>query len=129
MSHRKEIRFRLTDRVEENNRLTGRYRFHLADDPNIQGDIRDLSLSGAGFRVAGGNESLAVTLKQMGEFFLVMELHGTRITGQATYIWGLNLEDEFMGGLKFSSISPEDRLSMARIIDNLREDPKILHHS
>jgi c-di-GMP-binding flagellar brake protein YcgR len=115
--------------VEENNRLTGSYRFHLADDPNIQGDIRDLSVSGAGFRVAGGKESLAETLQEMGEFFLVMDLKGTRITGQASFIWGVNLGDEFMGGLKFSTISPEDRLSLAEIVDNLREDPKVLRSS
>lgn len=94
-------------------------------DGPVRAEVTNINMSGIGFEIESGDESLINEISGRAEFFVKLYLPGLIIFSEMKKVWNTIAQSNgsrlLKAGMAFSVLSPEDRLTLADFIDKFRK--------
>lgn len=123
MEQRKDQRISSQDSLKSGYEIKD-FTLEFKTAPDIEADVIDISLDGAGFTIENVSEDAAGSLAAMETLFTVLHINEVAILAESRLIWSNIVRKEkhckIQGGIQFTVMAPEDRIALHKILMIIR---------
>ena len=119
---RKDRRYSISEYLEDEFRNVY---IEIMAEPPVRAVITDISMNGLGFEIPEGETDAVKKIEVADKFFINIHLGGEVILIDTKKTWGSVVKGKdgtvYQGGVIFTMISPNDRLTLLKFLENVRK--------